>query len=71
MKKRISPFFVRINLEFGIGLLGLSLPLRFNNHATFSGALIKIFSILLFLSLINNLLIFDFIFSPVIFVFKL
>ena len=31
-----------INLEFGIGLFGLSLPLIFNIQATFSGALIKI-----------------------------
>ena len=37
-------FFVLliINLELGIGLLGPSPPLIFNNHATFSGAVIKI-----------------------------
>ena len=36
----LSIFFVLliINLEFGIGLFGLSLPLMFNIHATFSGA---------------------------------
>ena len=36
-------------LQFGIGLLGLSKPLIFNNHATFSGAVINIKSELFFL----------------------
>ena len=31
-----------INLELGTGLFGPSSPRIFNNHATFSGALIKI-----------------------------
>ena len=34
-------FFPIINLELGIGLVGLSYPLIFNNQATFSGALIN------------------------------
>ena len=46
-KKYIFLFFVKIILQFGIGLKGLSLPLKLSSQATFSGALIKILSIFL------------------------
>ena len=39
--KNNSLFFPIINLQLGIGLLGLSEPLIFNIQATFSGALIN------------------------------
>ena len=44
---KTSTFFVKIILLFGKGLKGLSLPRKFNNQATFSGALIKILSMFL------------------------
>ena len=48
-------FFVLliISLQFGIGLLGPSLPRMFKIHATFSGALIKIQSDLFFLDILK------------------
>ena len=65
-KNNIFFLFVKIILQFGIGLFGLSLPLKFNNQATFSGALINIFSILFDLIFFINLFILEFILSPVI-----
>ena len=41
-KKLTSPLVLIIILQLGIGLKGLSLPLIFKSHATFSGADIKI-----------------------------
>ena len=40
--KKVSLVFPIIKRQFGIGLFGLSEPLIFKVHATFSGALIKI-----------------------------
>ena len=70
-KKYIFLFLDRIILQFGIGLLGLSPPRKFNNQATFSGALIKILSKFFFFKILINLLIFEFILSPAILLFKL
>ena len=53
-----------------MGLFGMSLPLIFNIHATFSGALIKIKSDLFFFRKSEILLILDFELSPVIFLFN-
>ena len=69
-KKNIFFLFVKIILQFGIGLFGPSLPLKFSNQATFSGELINIFSILLDLISFITLFILEFILSPVTFLSK-
>ena len=58
------PLLFNISLQLGIGLCGLSLPLKFNNQATFSGAVTKRQSDLSFLRYFNTLLILDLLFSP-------
>ena len=63
-KKYIFLSFDKIILQLGIGLLGLSLPLKFNNQAMFSGALINILLTLNFLILLTNLLILESTLSP-------
>jgi len=54
-----------------MGLLGLSLPLIFRSQATFSGALINILSIFFIFIILINLLILEFVLSPVILSFKI